>query len=159
MAYLVPYELALKPDEEAHFRAYILQATADIPDDTYQLQEWYCPNPDCRVVSGGSAASPSLFTSKRFVASFWISLDPAKLPDPKLDPSEDTASYALALRQQIAEDLKSDPAYVFRLRSHYNQVKAVAADPHHPAYPELSRWANEGFPKPPTAKRKRKRQA
>jgi hypothetical protein len=157
MAYLVPYELALKPDEEARFRAYILQATADIPDDTYQLQEWYCPNPDCACQE--VRLQVLAFTSKRFVASFWISLDPAKLPDPKLDPSDDTVSYALALRQQIAEDLKSDPAYVFRLRSHYNQVKAVAADPHHPAYPELIRWGNEGAPKPSPAKRKRKRHA
>jgi hypothetical protein len=155
MAYLVPYSLALKPDEEDLYRAYLLQAEADIPDDTYQLQEWYCPNPDCACQE--VRLQVLAFSSKRFVASFWISLDPAQLPDPKVDPSEDPVFYAQALRQQIAEDLKSDPAYVFSLRSHYNQVKAVAADPHHPAYPELTRWANEGFPKPSSSKRKRKR--
>jgi hypothetical protein len=47
MAYLAPYELALNPGEEARFRAFILQAVPQIPDDTYQLQEWYCPNPHC----------------------------------------------------------------------------------------------------------------
>jgi hypothetical protein len=155
MAYLVPYELTLKPDEEARFRAYLLQAAADIPDDTYQLQEWYCPNPDCACLE--VRLQVLALSSKRFVASFWISLDPAQLPEPRLDPSEETVAYAQSLRQEIAEDLKSDPAYVFRLRSHYNQVKAVAADPRHPAYPELTRWAKEGLPKAASAKRKRKR--
>jgi len=155
MSYLVPYDLALKPGEEVRYRAFILQEVPDIPDDTYQLQEWYCPNPKCACQE--VRLQVLAFTSRRFVASFWVSLDPAQLPDPRLEPSEDTALYALALQQQIAEDIKGDPAYVFRLRSHYNQVKAVAADPDHPAYQELIRWANTGLPKPAPVKGRRKR--
>jgi len=155
MAYLVPYSLALKPDEEALYRSYLLQDIASVPDDTYQLQEWYCPTPGCpcqevllQVLS---------LTSRRFVASFWVNLDPTESPIPKLNPSEDTVPYAWALQQQIEEDLKSDPAYVFRLRSHYYLVKAVAADPNHPAYAELTRLARTGDPKPSPKKYKRKR--
>ncbi len=155
MSYLVPYDLALKPGEEVRYRAYVLQAEADIPDDTYQLQEWFCPNPQCACQE--VLLQVLAFSSRRFVASFRVSLDPAQQPNPKLDPSEDTVPYAQALSQQIAEDLKGDPAYVFRLRSHYNQVKAVAADPDHPAYAELIRWANTGGPQPSPVKLKRKR--
>jgi hypothetical protein len=155
MAYLVPYDLALKPDEQVLYRAYLLQDIADIPDDTYQLQEWYCPNTDCpcqevhfNVVS---------VDSKRFVASFRVSLDPTLSPIPELSLSEDTAPYAIALQQQIAEDLKGDPAFIFRLRSHYNLVKAVAADPKHPAHSELTRFAKTGNLKSLSDKPKRKR--
>jgi hypothetical protein len=155
MAYLVPYTLALKPDEQALYRSYLLQDITDIPDGTYQLQEWYCPNPDC-------PCQEVLFEvlsldSKRFVASFRVSLDPTLSPSPKLSPSEDTAPYAIALQQQIAEDLKSDPAFIFRLRSHYNLVKAVAADPKHPSHWELTRLAKSGILKSPSDKPKRKR--
>lgn len=155
MSYLVPYDLALKPGEDVHYRAFILKEVPDIPDDTYQLQEWYCPNPDCACQE--VLLQVLAFASKRFVASFRVSLNPALLPTPQLDPSEDTVPFAQALGLQIAEDLQTDPAYVFRLRSHYNLVKAVAADPHHPAYPELFRWANTGIPKPSVAQGKRKR--
>ncbi len=47
MSYLVPYNLAFKPGEDVRYRAYRIKEVPDIPDDTYQLQEWYCPNPDC----------------------------------------------------------------------------------------------------------------
>ena len=86
-----------------------------------------------------------------------MSLDPLQPPTPKLDPFKDTVPYAQALLKEVADNLKSDPSYVFRLRSHYYQVKTVAADPSHPAYATLIRWANTGRPQPSPAKRKRKR--
>jgi hypothetical protein len=155
MAYLVPYKMALMPGEEVLFRSYTLRTVPDVPDDTYQLQEWYCPNPHCACQE--VLMKVLALTSKRFVASFRVSLDPTHTLDPLVDPSEDTVPYALALGQQIAEDLKADPAYVFRLRSHYNQVKAVAADPAHPGHADLISWANTGTPKPFPANHKRKR--
>lgn len=155
MSYLVPYDLALKPGEDVRYRAFILQDVPDVPDDTYQLQEWYCPNPGCACQE--VLLQVLALSSKRFVASFRVSLDPTQPPNPQLEPSEDTVPYALALRQQIAEDLNGDLAYVFRLRSHYNQVKAVAADRDHPAYAELIRMANTGIPLSSSAKSRRKR--
>jgi hypothetical protein len=155
MAYLVPYHLALNPDEFVRYRAFTLQAVADIPDDTYQLQEFFCPNPKCPCYE--VVLQILSMASKRFVASFRVSLDPLQLPTPKLDPSNDTAPFAQALLNEVAENLKSDPSYVFRLRSHYYQVKAVAADPAHPSHAELTRWANTGSPQPAPAKHRRKR--
>jgi hypothetical protein len=155
MSYLVPYHLALNPDENVRYRAFILQAVADIPDDTYQLQEFFCSNPDCpcqevllQVLS---------LASNRFVACFRVSLDPLQPHTPRLDPSNDTVPYAQALLKEVANNLNSDPSFIFRLRSHYNQVKAVAADPSHPAYAELVRWANTGSPQPSPAKHRRMR--
>jgi len=155
MSYLVPYRLALNPDENVLYRAFKLQAVADIPDDTYQLQEFFCSNPDCSCQE--VLLHILSISSKRFVASFRVSLDPLQPPTPRLDPSQDTVPYAQALLKQVADNLKSDPSYVFRLRSHYYQVKAVAADPSHPAYAALIRWADTGRPQPSPARRRRKR--
>jgi hypothetical protein len=151
MAYLVPFDLALKPGEEVRYRSYTLRDLPQIPDDTYQLQEWYCPNPQCPCQE--ALLKVLALTSRTFVATFRVSLDPTLSFDPVLDPADDPAPYALALGQQIAKDFKADPAYAFRLRSHYYLVKAVAADPAHPGYAEMIRWAKSGFPK--SAKRKR----
>jgi hypothetical protein len=155
MSYLVPYHLAFNPDENVNYRAFILQAVADIPDDTYQLQEFFCANPDCPCQE--VSLQILSITSKRFVACVRVSLDPNQPPTPKLDLSNDTVSYAQALLKEVTDNLNSDPSYVFRLRSHYNQVKAVAADPSHPAHAEMIRWANTGSPPPSPAKRRHTR--
>jgi len=76
---------------------------------------------------------------------------------PGLDPYDDPVPYAQALFKDIAQDLNSNPAYLSRLRAHYDQVKAVAADPSHPAHSTMIKWAITGGPKPPANKRKRKR--
>jgi hypothetical protein len=155
MSYLVPYHLALKPDEEVIYRTFILLGEADIPDDTYHLQEWYCPNPAChcqevylQVLAGAS---------HRFIASIHMDLDPAHAPNPKLDPSEKPLPYAEALLKRLAQNLRDDPAYLYRLRSHYHQVKAVAANPSHPAHTALNQWAKTGDDRPPTKKSRRRR--
>ena len=155
MSYLVPFTLALKPGEETLFRALAFNNEPGIPTDTYQLQEKYCPNPVCHcqevlleVVS---------VTSKKWVADIRVSLDLNKKPNPRLDLSEDTAPFAQALFDQIAQDLNSDLAYLYRLRAHYNQVKAVAADPSHPAHARVIECGETGGQHPPAATRKRKR--
>jgi hypothetical protein len=155
MSYLVPYHLALNPEENVRYRAIILQAVADIPEDTYQLQEFFCPNPNCPCLE--VVLQIVSMTSNQFVADFRVSLDPLQSPIPKLDLSHNPATYAQSLLKEVADNLKSDPAYVFRLRSHYYQVKAVAADPSHPAYAQLIHWANTGNPQPSPVKRRRKR--
>ncbi len=155
MSYLVPYDLALKPGEEVLFRVLAFPDEPDIPTDTYQLQEKYCPNPACHCQEALLEVISD--TSGKWVADIRVSLDLNEKPNPRLDLSEDTAPYAQALFKQIAQNLNSDPAYLYRLRAHYNQVKAVAADPSHPAHLTIIQWGKTGGQQPPAAKRKRKR--
>jgi hypothetical protein len=155
MSYLVPYDLALKPGEEALFRALAFTDEPDIPADTYQLQEKYCANPACHCQE--ALLEVVSVTSKKWVADIRVSLDPDEKPNPRLDLSEDTAPFAQALLKQIAKNLKSDPAYLYRLRAHYNQVKAVSADPSHPAHARVIQWGNTAGQQLPANKPKRKR--
>ena len=155
MSYLVPYDLALKPGEEALFRALFFPNEPDIPTDTYQLQEKYCPNPDCHCQE--ALLEVVSVVSKKWVADIRVSLDPAKKPSPRLDLAEDTAPFAQALLKKITQNLNSDPAYLYRLRAHYNQVKEVAADPSHPAHSRVIKWGNTGGRPSSPNKSKRKR--
>lgn len=155
MSYLVPFTLALKPGEEALFRALLFSDEPDIPTDTYQLQEKYCPNPACHCQE--ALLEVVSVASRKWVADIRVSLDPDEKPNPRLDLSEDTAPFAQALFDQIAQDLNSDQAYLYRLRAHYNQVKAVAADPSHPAHSRVIECGKTGGQHLPAGKRKRKR--
>ena len=155
MSYLVPYHLALKPGEEALFRALIFTDEPGIPPDTYQLQEKYCPNPACHCQE--ALLEVASVTSGKWVADIRINLDLIKKPNPRLDPSEDTAPFAQALLKQFAQDLNSDPVYLYRLREHYDQVKAVVADPSHPAHARVIQWGNTAGQQLPANKPKRKR--
>jgi hypothetical protein len=155
MSYLVPFTLALKPGEEALFRALAFNDEPGIPTDTYQLQEKYCPNPACHCQE--ALLEVVSVTSRKWVADIRVSLDLNKKPNPRLDLSEDTAPFAQALLKKIALNLNSDPAYLYRLRAHYNQVKAVAADPSHPSHSRVIKWGKTGDRPPTPTKRKRKR--
>jgi hypothetical protein len=155
MTNLIPYSLILKPGDELRYRSYLIQDEPGIPNDTYQLQEWYCPNPDCscqevllEVVSINTGA---------LIARYRLSLIPIFSPDPVLEYSEDTVSYARALQEQIADGIKNDPPYFQRLRNHYNEVKTAASDPKHPAYGEIMRWGSSNDPFQPFSSGKRKR--
>jgi len=157
MALLVPYGLALIPGEETLYHAYTFTDEPDIPHDTFQLLEWYCPNPDCHC----QEASLQLVSvaSNRELAYIRVNLDPSQKPQPRLDISgdPDPVPYAQALFKKIAISLNSDIAYLYRLRAHYNQVKAVAADPNHPAHDAVTLWGKTGKTKPPASKSKRHR--
>ena len=155
MSYLVPYHLALKPGEEVLFRTLAFPGEPDIPSDTYQLQEKYCANPACHCQE--ALLEVVSVSSRKWVADIRVSLDLDEKPNPRLDLFEDTAPYAQALFKQIAQNLNSDPSYLYRLRAHYNQIKAVAADPSHPAHATILQWGETGGQQPPANKRKRKR--
>lgn len=155
MSYLVPYRLALKPGEEALFRALFFPDEPDIPTDTYQLQEMYCANPDCYCQE--ALLEIVSVASGNFVADIRVSLDPADKPNPRLDLSEDTAPFAQALLREITQNLNSDPSYLYRLRAHYNQVKEVAADPSHPSHSRVIKWGTTGGRPATPNKRKRQR--
>jgi hypothetical protein len=157
MSHLVPFYSALKPDEQILYRAFILTDEPGIPDDTYQLQEWYCPNPRCQCYDVHLAVLA--VQQNIWVLNIHLPLDPLQPPAPTLDPDEDAAIYAKKLFKLITNNLTSDPDFIQRLCDHYYLVKAVAADPSHPRHQRVVEWARTGRrPKEPEAqKRKRKK--
>jgi len=58
------------------------------------------------------------------LASIRINLDPAEKPNPRLSLYDGPVPYAQALFKDIAQDLNNSPAYLSRLRAHYDHVKA-----------------------------------
>jgi len=78
MAYLVPFNLAMPPDEQVNFRAMILRDESDIPDDSYQFQEWYCPNPGCDCFQG--LLEVVAIQQKNIVAQVYVPFDPSLTP-------------------------------------------------------------------------------
>jgi hypothetical protein len=157
MSYLLPFYLSLKPDDKIHYRAFILTDEPGIPDDTYQLQEWYCPNPQCHC---NDVYLHVLADHQNFQAlRIHISLDPRQPLDPTWEPDEDEAVYASKLFKLILNNLVNDPDFIQRLREHYHIVKAVAADPSHPCHHTVVEWARTGRRPtlPGSQKNKRKR--
>ena len=155
MTYLVPFILTLKPNEKAPPPAIFFPNEPDIPPDTYQLQEMYCANPTCHCQE--ALLMVISVASGNFVADIRVSLNPNDMPNPRLDHSENTAPFAQALFTDIAQDLFTNLDYLSLLRAHYDHVKAVAADPSHPAHATILKWGKTGNQKPPTNKPKRKR--
>jgi hypothetical protein len=154
MTYLVPFILTFKPGEEVPPPVFFEPDEPDIPPGPYQLQELYCPTPDCPCLE----AVLQIFTdaSDYPLASIRINLDPAEKPNPRLSLYDGPVPYAQALFKDIAQDLNNSPAYLSRLRAHYDHVKAVAADPSHPAHAQVIQWGKTADQKTPADKRKRK---
>jgi len=153
MAYMVPFALALLPGEKAKSIGFILRDEADIPDDTYQFQEWYCPNPDCDCFEGSLKVVAK--QQGGIVARVFIPFDPIRLPF--LDPEYPITPTALALLKLIAEYAGKDSAYLKSLRDHYWQVRRVAMDSKHPAHPALIDWATNGNTTPAGKLKKKNR--
>lgn len=149
MSYLVPFSTALLPDQPAQLRAILLLDEPGIPDDTYQLLEFYCPNPtcDCREV----LLKVFAVQQKAVVANIRVPL-PLFRP-PSLDPTDLPDPLTQAVFRLVSQNLKNDPTYLQLLQEHYHLVKAVAANPAHPAHAALRRWAQTGSPKPPRRKK------
>ena len=152
MAYLVPFSLALPPDEKSTSLGFVLKDELDIPDDTYQLQEWYCPNPDCDCYEG--LLKIFAHQQKSTTARVFVPLDPAQ--SPYLDPDYPLTPTALALLNLIAQYVKKDSAYLKRLRDHYRLVRTAAMDPKHPAHLALLEWATNGTVAPTSQSRRKK---
>jgi hypothetical protein len=93
MTYLVPFSLALPPDEKATSLGFILKDELDIPDDTYQFQEWYCPNPDCDCYEG--LLKVFAHQQKSITAHVFVPLDPAQ--SPYLNPDYPLTPHRLSL--------------------------------------------------------------
>lgn len=158
MSYPVPFFLTLPLTTPVPQRTCITQNDPGVPDDAYILDDWYCANPDCHCLD-------VVFNVRARLQGHWVgwfrwNLDPTHQTPLVLDQPERAVSYAPALLQALTPLLLKDPAWQAELRTHYQQVKAVAADPTHPAYGRVREWAKTGLPPATTSpkpKRKKRR--
>ncbi len=152
--YPVPYSLTLSATARVSLVAIVMQGEAGIPDDTYILDDWYCPNPhcDCQDVLF------CVFTQLHgWVAWVRMNLKPLVPGVPVLDQPELARPYAAALLSHLVPHLADNPDLLMRLRDHYHQVKAVDTNPSHPTYHTMMEWGRTGGPPTGTVqKRKRK---
>jgi len=157
MSFMLPFYLALRPDDKILYRAFILTDEPGIPDDTYQLQEWYCPNPGCHC----NEVYLHVLANQQSIQALRIHLplEPQQPTNLTWEPDEEDPVYAGKLFKLIANNITSDPDFVQRLRDHYHIVKSVAADPSHPCHTVVTEWAKTGRrpPEPGSQKRKRKK--
>jgi len=140
MTYLVPF-LQVEPDlaEKETRTATLFEPREGIPAGTYGLIESYCADPDCDcrrvMINVVEKEHPT-----RYLAAIGYGFDRnAEYAGPYLDPLNEQCPYAGALLRLVQEVALSDPSYVARLERHYEQVKAAAVDPSHPAYERLRR--------------------
>jgi hypothetical protein len=115
----------------------------EIPPGHYGMVEFYCPDPACEcrrvMLNVVEKAHPD-----RSLASISYGFDREdEDAGPYLDPFNPQCSYAEQLLQLVEEVILSDSDYVARLERHYALVKLAAADPRHPAYPELQTVVRE----------------
>ena len=162
MAYLTPFYLVLQPEDKLPYRSLILNDEPGIPDDTYVLEEWYCPNPLCPCDE--VHLKVSALKQKMRAVDIRLSLNPQQPISPLLENddamgfiADDTFPvYATKLFRLIVEHLKSNPDYVQGLRQHYHQLRAVAVDPSHSCHKAVNYWGKTGRrqkPASPTRKR------
>jgi len=149
MSYLTPFYLILQDKHERPYRALTLYDEPGIPDDTYVLEEWYCPNPLCPC----NEVHLKVFAlqQKDYAVDIRLSLEPHQPIAPLLDNDADDAFpvYTAKLFRLVADYLKNNPDDVLRLRQHYHQLRAVANDPSHPCYQVVDYWGKHGYrPKP-----------
>lgn len=156
MTYPVPYYLTLPLTTPVPQYSCLTQDDPGVPNGTYILDDWYCPAPDCDCQD----VVFQVFAQPDHQCVAWIrwSLDPTHPVAPHLDQPHLAAPYAQALLQALTPLLLGDPAWQAQLREHYHQVKAVAADPTHPAYHRVIACAQTGEPSTaPPKKRQRRR--
>lgn len=151
MSYLTPFYLILQPKDKLPYRALILNDEPGIPDDTYVLEEWYCPNPQCACEEAHLKAFA--LKQKTYAVDIRLPLDPQQPVVPLLENDDDDTFpvYATKLFRLVAEHLKSDPDYVQGLRQHYQQLRTVAVEPSHPCHKAVDYWGKTGRQKKPAS--------
>jgi len=154
MAYMIPFSLALPPTEKTvNARGLILSDEQDVPDDSYQFLEWYCPNPSCDCFQ----VQLKVFAIRQDAIAAYIYVPFGPAGSPFLDPVEPVTPTALALLKIVTEHLQEDPVYLKRLQDHYWQVRSVASNPNHPAHLAVTQWAANGAAVPTRKPSQKKR--
>ena len=151
MSYLTPFYLVLQDMRARPYRALTLYDEPGIPDDSYVLEEWFCPNPLCPC----NEVHLKVFAQhqKIYAVDIRLPLDPQQPIAPLLNNDDAVASgandpfpvYSAKLFRLIADYLKNNPDDVERLRQHYHQFRAVAADPTHPCHKMVTYWGKHGY--------------
>lgn len=156
MSYLTPFYLILQPKDKLPYRAMVLNDEPGIPDDTYVFEEWYCPNPLCPC----NEVHLKVFAQqqKTYAVDIRLPLDPLQPIAPCLDNDDDDPFpvYTAKLFRLIADYLKNNPADVERLRQHYHQLRAIAADPTHPSHKTVHYWGKHGRRQKPASPRRKR---
>ncbi len=110
-----------------------------LPDDEYTLVESYCTDPqcDCQRVMLNVVGQRQM--QKDYLASISFAFNrKGEMAGTFLDPMNSQSKYAGTLLELVSGILENDPAYVARLKSHYQQVKTAAADPTHSVYQKIA---------------------
>ena len=152
MTFLAPYSAILPRNEQGLALSFVLQDEPGIPDDTYQVVEWYCPNPECDC----QEAILEVRAVQQKIIAAGVKLRLGYLFSPVLEPTDLSTPYAGLLVKILEDYLTEKPSYPLTLRDHYRLIKSVAADPSRPAYSVLNHWAQTGTPPESSRKHHRK---
>jgi len=140
--FMIPYEYLFEEHARHETRNLTIKGHPSIADGEYAYLESYCPDPACdcqrvlfRVFSRRLKKTVSTF-SCGFVSE-------GEKYEPELEPYGPQSPFTYSVLDLVAGHLEEDPAYVERLKTHYQQVKSVANDPHHPFYERLIAWQEE----------------
>jgi hypothetical protein len=124
---LVPFFRLFPAQAVAETRVITTHGHSDLPDDEYGILEAYCDDStcDCRRVMLNVVAR----RQNTVLASISYGFDREdELAGPFLDPLNRQSRYADSLLALVSQVLV-DPAYVARLRAHYDKVKGATRDP------------------------------
>jgi len=139
---MIPYEYLFEENARHETRNWTIKGHPRIPDGEYVYLESYCPDPECdcqmvlfRVFSRRLEAPVSTF-------SCGFASEEEKY-EPELEPYGHQSPFTSEVLDLVVGHLEEDPAYVERLKTHYQQVKSVANDPHHPLHERLIAWREE----------------
>ena len=137
--FMIPYENLFEENARKETRTLTIQGYSPIPDGEYALLESYCPDPECdccrvlfRVLSR---------QQERIVSTFSYAFPEGNQKvTPEREPFGPQSSFTVEVMDLVVAHLNEDTAYVERLETHYQQVKSVANDRHHPFYSRLAAW-------------------
>lgn len=136
--YLTRFADIFREQGLAETRSLTTRGYPGLPDDEWALFDSYCTDPacDCQRVMLGVVRRTQMTRGAIASISYGFDRDD-ELAGPFLDPLNPQCEYAEALLDVVQKLVLSDPAYVARLESHYQQVKRAAANPKDPAYTRI----------------------
>lgn len=133
-----PFHLSFPDIADTETRMIITKGNPELPDDTYLLSEAYCDEEDCdcrrvffNVISEKDNEVGAVLTygweTKQYYRDWMGSDDPSAIDGLKgigLNLSNKQADWALALSKLVDQILKTDRAYLNRIKRHYRMFRA-----------------------------------
>lgn len=144
MSEMIPYHILFEEQAHHETREITLKGISGIPDDSYGLVEFYCPDPerDCNMVMLALLSQRLM----KQVATLVYFFDPKDGPPGMSNPDLDLApqvSFAKNFLEWFSAHLQKDIAYVDRLNVHYHQIKEVESNPSHSSFSRYQAWMEE----------------